>query len=154
LAQKGQYSNIPLVGILVTKSSNTCKPSASSKPDAPKKESIDWTILREVDGIDGDSNISSMELTTIYLENIGKRMNLLSTAISEKNIEKILMAAHAIKSSSSYIGAIEIKKLCNLIRTNIDVGNFEVLPSLFYDLTLEQVHVRNLLEKYYPKNGI
>jgi CheY-like chemotaxis protein/HPt (histidine-containing phosphotransfer) domain-containing protein len=132
---------------------NTKELSIKSTPSL-KKESIDWTVLAEFDGIESDSNIGSMELVAIFLDNIEKRMDLLASSIREKNHEKTLMAAHAIKSSSSYIGATEVKKICNLIRINIEAENFENISRLFDDLTLEQVHIRNLLERHYPKNGI
>jgi HPt (histidine-containing phosphotransfer) domain-containing protein len=63
-----------------------------------------------------------LELIELYIEDAGRRMKDLASAMRQTDLEAVARAAHALKSSSANMGALVFADICRKIETRARVG--------------------------------
>ena len=108
-------------------------------PDFP----IDW---RDLYGRIPDEEIIS-EFATSFVRNGEKLIHSLTQAVKEGRPEQIEMYAHAMKGSSSNIGAIQLAKAAWQIEKAAAEKHLDRIPELFEKMEPEFFMLRTLLNQ-------
>ena len=69
-------------------------------------------VLEQLKDMMGDNYVA---LLNAYLEDTPKRLDIMQTAVSDNNLEQLVAQAHALKGSSSNLGAVELAEICSQI---------------------------------------
>ncbi len=86
-------------------------------PSVPQTTSaIDESVLQQLrDIIGGDSDRMIAELIELYLEDTPEMIETMKDAIAKADINKLKKTAHALRSPSVSIGAVNLGKLCETL---------------------------------------
>ncbi len=120
-------------------------------PQVDEVESLDLTVLetfREFQEADSEDIVT--ELSNLFINDAGNRLQSLKQAIEEENTEVIKEQAHAIKGSSGSIGAQHLANLCKEVEKNIRNG--EKVLDLFESMEKEFEKVVGLLKELMKKS--
>ncbi|MEH1897524.1 MAG: PAS domain S-box protein [Nostoc sp.] len=116
-----------------------------------KNAKIDLNILKSLrDMVRGDSVIFS-ELIECYLTETPKLVENISTAIATQDAQTIWKAAHQLKSSSGFIGAMALAQLCRVLEAQGRSSKLENSVESLSQLYQEYEQVRTALEKELAK---
>lgn len=112
--------------------------------------SVDWQkvgSLLELDSIQGLSSELFQEMLELFETNAPVKLEKIKDAMSTKNVEGLLASSHELKSSTCYLGAIGISRLCDQIRLEAQAHQFDKGAELIqrleeeYRKTLSQLQI-------------
>jgi HPt (histidine-containing phosphotransfer) domain-containing protein len=67
---------------------------------------LDLTVLDELRSLGGDDDSELVaEVVNTFLEDAPERLQMMQAAVSSRDLDALSQAAHAMKSSSAYLGA-------------------------------------------------
>jgi CheY-like chemotaxis protein/HPt (histidine-containing phosphotransfer) domain-containing protein len=89
------------------------------------------------------------ELLDAYIEDVPQRLVDIETAIAQSNPEALRQAAHALRSSSINLGAVELGDLCRKLEQMGKFGTTEGAQALYPQLSLSVGRVIGSLENTY-----
>jgi len=78
--------------------------------------SIDWQILTEIDQVDPGDPPASLEIYQSFRAHGLQRFERMSRAFEASDWATLDRESHALKSSSSCIGATKIQHMCEVVR--------------------------------------
>ena len=111
-------------------------------------EAIDSSILaslRELQ-VAGESDIVK-EIGGLFIKHSPDTMSTIEKAAEEKDSKALLVAAHSLKSSSAYIGAMRLSAISGELEEMGRTGNLEQATDTAKELKAEYERVRISLEK-------
>lgn len=85
--------------------------SLSSSPQPLSPATIDYTVLQSLCTLLGDISFL-VEVVSCYLAETPRHLQVMRTAIEQRDWGALYNAAHALKSNSAMIGAIALASLC------------------------------------------
>ena len=115
----------------------------SNGPGRP--ETLDLAVLaslRELQEI-GEPDIVA-EIGGLFLEHAPQKLSAIRDAAERKDARGLQMAAHSLKSSSAYVGAMRLSALCKEMGRS---GSMEGVAEKARDLTAEFLHAKAALEE-------
>ncbi|NJL24673.1 MAG: Hpt domain-containing protein [Calothrix sp. SM1_5_4] len=82
-----------------------------------RDQSVDWSIVDQLKGIgEAEGQALYRELVAMVKRNAPKQFENLAAAITDGECERAAREAHAIKSATSFLGAVNLASICELIR--------------------------------------
>ena len=111
-------------------------------------EAIDSSILaslRELQG-EGEPDIVK-EIGGLFIKYSPDKISAIEKAAEEEDSKALLVAAHSLKSSSAYIGAMRLSAICKELEEMGRTGNLEQATDKAKELKAEYERVRTSLEK-------
>lgn len=111
-------------------------------------DSIDWHYLCELELIDSGQSSLAKEVVTLFRRNSLEKVSSIQTALQSRNTKDIVTAAHALKSASSYVGAMKVQVLCSEIQVFAQQSKLDEASFVLNQLTVELSHVLKLLSIY------
>ena len=112
-----------------------------------RSSSINVTALHKfANDIGGEDPNFLIELIDSYLDNTQSLPQDLYTSFAEQDFELILRTAHALKSSSSVIGAEDMTELRRELETSVRGKNYENLDIKINEIADEDANVKSDLE--------
>jgi HPt (histidine-containing phosphotransfer) domain-containing protein len=118
----------------------------SNGPGRP--ETLDLAVLaslRELQEI-GEPDIVA-EIGGLFLEHAPQKLSAIRDAAERKDARGLQMAAHSLKSSSAYVGAMRLSALCKEMEEMGRSGSMEGVAEKARDLTAEFLHAKAALEE-------
>ncbi|MBD2340500.1 response regulator [Calothrix sp. FACHB-156] len=107
-------------------------------PDLNLIEAIDRSILQELQSLGGNEGDRLVaELIEVYLEDTPTRIQTMKDALIEKERPKLQKAAHALRSPSVSIGAVNLGKICETLEEAAKEQSWEQLSELVNQLEIE-----------------
>ncbi|HWQ19019.1 MAG TPA: Hpt domain-containing protein [Methanotrichaceae archaeon] len=100
--------------------------------------------LRELQD-EGEPDII-VELSDLFFENAPGKIQAIRTAIENGDAKALHVAAHSLKSSSSYLGATKLSAMAKELENMGRAGNLEGANEKLGGLELEYDRVRSALE--------
>jgi CheY-like chemotaxis protein/HPt (histidine-containing phosphotransfer) domain-containing protein len=101
--------------------------------------------LRSMAGSEGDRLIT--ELIQVYLEDTPATIQELKNALAAENLTKIRKTAHALRSPSVSIGAVNLGKICEMLEYIAQDQSLEEITDLVNQLEIEYQNVIKTLKK-------
>lgn len=99
--------------------------TSGSKPfESNDNDAIDWKLIDEINESQSPSEGNVSEIIKLFKSNLPKRLQELKMALDRQDVMSTTRESHAIKSSSSYIGARQVSKICDGIKTAASKGDF------------------------------
>jgi two-component system, sensor histidine kinase and response regulator len=80
---------------------------------------LDLMALKAITKLGNGSNEFLKKILSIYFRDTPNHILEIQKGIQEKNPEKILQAAHSLKSTSANIGAMTLSRICRELESNI-----------------------------------
>lgn len=121
-------------------------PETIPVPETNGTAHLDLSRLEELASEDG-SAVIAVELTRIFLEDIGKRVRALVDAASPLDEKACLSVAHAIKGACWNFGALRLASLAEDIERRVKAKSFDEVPALAREVVAEFDLVRMLLRE-------
>lgn len=94
-------------------------------------------------GVEAEDDVR--ELVEIFLDDTRSRMAKLQDAIRRQDAERVQRVAHALKSSSAYLGADELCQVCSELETMGRSGQLELADDLLSALPMVVEQLRDTL---------
>ncbi|BCL34071.1 response regulator [Nostoc sp. MS1] len=113
---------------------------------------IDESILqqlRDMMGDDGDRMIA--ELIELYLEDTPKMIETMQDAIAKADITQLKKTAHALRSPTVSIGAVNLGKLCETLEDIAATQSIDEVSTVVNELNNEYHNVVITLQHLYPR---
>lgn len=121
-------------------------PETIPVPESNGTAHLDLSRLEELASEDGSALIA-VELTKIFLDDIGKRVRALVEATSPLDEKACLSVAHAIKGACWNFGAIRLASLAEDIERRVKAKSVVEVPQLAGEVVAEFELVRLLLRE-------
>lgn len=87
---------------------------------------IDWKVIQDLSVLNpGLKDKLLKEILDIYRQSAPTKIQNIKQAIVDKNKILSLGEAHSLKSSSGYLGAVEVSKICEEIRKLVEAEGFD-----------------------------
>ncbi|MBD2595679.1 response regulator [Nostoc spongiaeforme FACHB-130] len=110
----------------------------SISPDADVAAAIDHSFLEELKNMAGsDGEHLVFELVQVYLEDTPMRLEMIQTAIAVGDRIKLQKAAHALRSPSVSIGAVNLGNICETLENSAPYQSLKSLALLVNQLENE-----------------
>ncbi len=119
-------------------------PRSEAAPQAPRLNPAVLSQLRRL-GQPGKPSVLA-RMIRLYLEHAPKQLGQLRDAIERSDTEGVREAAHAFKSSSANLGAVQVSELCNRVEQAARDGGLEGVEVLYKDLEQAMSAVRIALD--------
>jgi PAS domain S-box-containing protein len=116
-----------------------------------KSAKIDVTILQSLRDIVRGDRLAFIQLIECYLTETPRLVQNISTAIATQDAQTIWKAAHQLKSSSGFVGAIALAQLCKVLEAQGRNSKLENSVESLSQLYQEYEQVRTALEKELAK---
>ena len=85
---------------------------------------LDADVIEGLMALGGDDDPGLLaELIDLYLDDAAQRMTVMLAALESGDCDTVGRAAHALKSASANMGAMEFSKLCLELEQNATSGN-------------------------------
>lgn len=112
-------------------------------------ESIDWQILNEIDQVDPSDPPASHEIYQSFRTHGQMRFERLRKAYDLSDWSVMDREAHALKSSSSCIGATQIQSMCEELRHHIRDSKSDEIKKQLSKINLEIAKVIQILDEHF-----
>lgn len=96
---------------------------------------------------DGEPDVVT-EFIDVFLSDLPERLERLRTGVSSDNLAEIRSGAHALKGSSSSIGAVAVSGYCAQLEANALAGSSAGAGAIFELLAAEVDRATDELQKY------
>jgi CheY-like chemotaxis protein len=104
---------------------------------------LDPEVLRSLEDLEGDGERGLLaELAGMFLEDADLRMKIMRKAVAENDANTVREAAHALKGSSSNLGAWRIQDVCDRLQEISESGELRHAPLLLERLEEELERAR------------
>lgn len=108
--------------------------------------SLDRSKVDELRAIESEGSPDLLqEIVGLFEKNVPRRLEALRRAVHEKDSEAICKEAHELKSSTCYLGAVGIKRLCDHAEALASMRSFEELDAICGSLECEYQRVLSAL---------
>ena len=115
-------------------------------PDAdPEIQIVDMEIW---DGIRDLQPELLAEILEIYLNDVPKRMAVISQAIENQDAKELLNAAHSLKGASGNVGAMRMMAVCQKLMAMAKIGSLNGADTLTDTLQNEFAQVQHRIQQY------
>lgn len=85
---------------------------------------VDHSKLDDLRALDRPGNEGFLvRIATVFLDDAGRRVEVLEKGLEEQDAGSIQMAAHALKGSCSYLGATQLAELCRVMEEQAEKGD-------------------------------
>ncbi len=101
--------------------------------------------LRELDPGGADNLLSNIVLA--YLSTAPKEIGVMEAALQRQDGAALRMAAHSMKSSSGYVGALKLRELCRELETCGHESRLDAAQPLYAQLRAEYERVESALRR-------
>lgn len=112
-------------------------------------DSIDWQILSEIDQVDPSDPPASLEIYQSFRSHGSQRFERMSQALQKSDWATLDREAHALKSSSSCIGATKIQHMCEDVRTLIRSSRTGEIAKEMSKINEEIVKVIQIMDDHF-----
>ncbi|HET9954294.1 MAG TPA: response regulator [Polyangiaceae bacterium] len=116
-------------------------------PASADNQHLDLSRLEELADEAGSASIA-LELTRIFLGDIGKRVHALLVAVKQRDKVAVLSLAHAIKGSAGNFGAVGMASFAESIERRYKENHLEKLDEDAEALGRELIMVQSLLDQH------
>jgi HPt (histidine-containing phosphotransfer) domain-containing protein len=116
--------------------------------DAPQRlQTLDLDVLASLRELQetGEPDIV-IEIGGLFLEHTPQKLSVIHDAAERVDARGMQMAAHSLKSSSAYVGAMRLSSLCKELEEMGRSGNMEGAAEKVRDLTAEFLRAKAVLE--------
>lgn len=113
----------------------------------PHVPPIDWSALKEMHEIGADT-----EIIDLFLEEAPSQLEMMRTAWAGSDVARLRAVAHSLKSTSSYIGAVNVSALSAELEKRAREKNLEGVEGYVVQLAQELGRAIVELKKGYPKS--
>ncbi|MGE3538061.1 MAG: response regulator [Candidatus Tectimicrobiota bacterium] len=130
----------------------TCSASSSSVRmlDAIPA-ALDAVAFAELQGLfAGEDPSHLLKLMSHFLEDAATRVDILHEAATRQDALTLERTAHALKSSSANIGALQLTRLCQELQVVANLGAYERALTVVEQLASERQRVHEALTQTYP----
>jgi len=107
--------------------------SYSTATYAANPDPIEWSILQileeEIAGNDPDT---MLDLIDTFLNDTTTHINNVAQGIENREIKKIAISAHSIKSTAAIFGATTLATLCAEMERMANAGEDHAIPDILY----------------------
>lgn len=87
---------------------------------------VDLAKLDDLRALDRPGNEGFLKkIATVFLNDAEVRLTEIDRALNAGESEAVVMAAHALKGSCSYLGASQLGELCRALEMKADQGDLE-----------------------------
>jgi HPt (histidine-containing phosphotransfer) domain-containing protein len=109
-------------------------------------------LIKLENDLDGDFEIVR-EVIEIYIETSPTYIEKMNQSLLENHYHEMAKAAHSLKSSSSYLGAMHLGKMCAQMEKlhQSGISQSEKYTELFHKIELEWAYVIKQLSSYKDK---
>ncbi len=121
---------------------NEAKPAASDSYD----DSINWQTLEQIKFLHSGDSAGWQELVEMFRSGSEKRLLLLKEAFSTEQITNVRSLAHALKGSTSNLGAIKMAEICHNIEKVSEHEFKKSVKGLIQNLEIEFEQVYQILK--------
>jgi len=126
--------------------------SEETKNDVDDMTILDKKVLNAIRQMDStDDNRLLKELFNIFQSEAANRYEQIQTGIIEKDYDTLANAAHALKSNSAELGAMQLSQLCKTLEQKSQKNNLRNIDDLFEELSNEFQKVLNAMEQELQK---
>jgi CheY-like chemotaxis protein/HPt (histidine-containing phosphotransfer) domain-containing protein len=116
------------------------------------EEVIDQTILQDLRNMAGnDADRLIDELIQVYLEDTPSKIQAIKDAYTFQEHSKLQKAAHALRSPSISLGAIQLGKICKILEDTAHEQSFDQLSQLVIQLEIEYENATKAFQSLAPK---
>ncbi|HEX2148817.1 MAG TPA: Hpt domain-containing protein [Actinomycetota bacterium] len=84
-------------------------------------------------------------IATVFLDDADRRLEQMDRALESSDPEAVVMAAHTLKGSCSYLGAVRLAELCRAFEERADKGNLEAGTEAAEEIRRELATVKAVL---------
>jgi CheY-like chemotaxis protein len=110
---------------------------------------IDESMLEGIRVLGAENNPGFLqEIITLYLNSADSLLQKFETAQLAGDLDKLLMAAHTLKSSSNQVGAIRLAKLCQIVENEANNQNYDSSGETFALIKSELSELKKTLNAY------
>jgi PAS domain S-box-containing protein len=111
-------------------------------PNISLEQVIDDSILQDLRNMAGsDADRLIAELIEVYLEDTPSKITAIKDACASEERSKLNKAAHALRSPSVSLGAVQLGKICKTLEDNAHEQPFDKLSQLVIQLESQYEHV-------------
>jgi HPt (histidine-containing phosphotransfer) domain-containing protein len=124
----------------------------SNGPDKP--QTLDLAVLSSLRELQekGEPDIVE-EIGGLFLEHAPQKLSAIRDAAEREDARGLQMAAHSLKSSSAYVGAMRLSALCRELEEMGRSGSVEGAAEKARDLAAEFLRAKAALEEAIEKRG-
>lgn len=85
---------------------------------------IDHSKLDDLRALERPGNEGFLaKIATVFIDDAGRRVEAMQLGVRSQDPAAVQMACHALKGSSSYLGATNLAELCRVMEERADQGN-------------------------------
>jgi HPt (histidine-containing phosphotransfer) domain-containing protein len=119
-----------------------------------KPQTLDLAVLASLRDLQetGEPDIVA-EIGGLFLEHAPSKLSAIRDAADRKDARGLQMAAHSLKSSSAYVGAMRLSALCKELEEMGRSGSIEGAAEKARVLTAEFLHAKAALEEAMQRPG-
>jgi HPt (histidine-containing phosphotransfer) domain-containing protein len=119
-----------------------------------KPQTLDLAVLASLRELQetGEPDIVA-EIGGLFLEHAPQKLSAIRDAAERKDARGLQMAAHSLKSSSAYVGAMRLSALCKDLEDMGRSGGMEGAAEKARDLTAEFLRAKAALEEAIERPG-
>ncbi|CAN5790733.1 hypothetical protein BH23ACT12_BH23ACT12_20330 [soil metagenome] len=86
---------------------------------------VDTTKLGDLRALDRPGRERFLtKIGTVFLSDAHRRVDEMAAGLKSEDTPKVVMAAHALKGSCSYLGATRLAELCRALEQQAEAGDF------------------------------
>lgn len=90
-------------------------------------------------------------IATVFLDDADRRLDEMDRGLENNDTDAVVMAAHALKGSCSYLGATRLAELCSAFEERADQGNLEAGTEAAGEIRRELATVKAVLTEEMEK---